>query len=698
MGVVRDSSAAGGPTDPTWIEPPKEKVPNVNLDLVRSLRMHRYLAVAAGIVTTALLVVFGLTREPYYEASSLIYVQPIVPKVATDATTGSYDSSRYDSYIQDQLLAFHRPDILGHTLDQLPPSIRATLSPDKAKAIKQIQSGLAVERLPGGYQIEVTMGGSDPATVAPIANAVTAAYLENGQQDDLALSDQQLASLIQERQRIQDELDKDRKEQADLSVALGVSDTAGENANPYDNQLGDLRTQLAAARNAHAVAEAQLASVANKPQSSALDSAADSLTRSDAELSAMKGALGQRRSTLITEMSGLTPQNPQYGQDQKELDDLTQTINSLTKEVSHKSGQSLQGELRLEVARTGDIQARLEAALARETAAATTGTPQLQRAQDLAEAIKLLQARFAEVDNAAHSIPLGRGSSFAAHVSLMATQPTAPKPSRKIAILALALPVGVFFGIGAAVAGQKLDSRVYIGEDVYRVLDFSPMAVLPDPGDVEPRVAEEFLFRLVAGLDQAHRVGGANTFIFTACSQEATNDELVSSVAAELESLGYSTMTLSAAETLSPVELIGRSPAMERRDTTELARSDSMTGMRVRRESLIDEKLERLKRKVDFLFIKAQPLRFSSEAEFVVRLGDVTVLVVESGEITRKELRSCLSTVGRLKARGLAAVVTGLKLCNADSEFIESVRFAGERRSSDRLAKVPDGMTPIGRT
>jgi hypothetical protein len=208
---------------------------------------------------------------------------------------------------------------------------------------------------------------------------------------------------------------------------------------------------------------------------------------------------------------------------------------------------------------------------------------------------------------------------------------------------------------------------------------------------------EEFLFRLVAGLDQAHRVGGASTFIFTAGSQETRVDDLVSSVAADMERLGYSTMTLSAAETLSPVEFAGKNLSDEWRETTELARAASNTGMRVRRESLIDEKLERLKRQVDFLFIKAQPLRSSSETEFVVRLSDVTVLVVESGKTTRNELRSCLSLIRRLKARGLAVIVSDLKPRNADSEFMESVRIAERRLGPKRPAKFSDGMLTIGR-
>jgi hypothetical protein len=165
-----------------------------------------------------------------------------------------------------------------------------------------------------------------------------------------------------------------------------------------------------------------------------------------------------------------------------------------------------------------------------------------------------------------------------------------------------------------------------------------------------------------------------------------------------LEILGYRTSTLSAAEALSPIDMSGKGTFSEWGDSTELARAGGETGLRIRRESIIDEHLERLKQKVDFLFIKSGPLRSSSETEFVVRLGDVSVLVVESGKTTRQEMRTCLALIRRLRARGLAAVVSDLKLRNADEEFIESVRFVEQRQGAGgSRPNVNDGMLTLGR-
>jgi uncharacterized protein involved in exopolysaccharide biosynthesis len=213
MSMATDSPVAAVPQAQTSIQAPQEKGLDLNLDLARSLRMRRSPAIVSGIFVLLLLTLFGLSRKPYYKATSLIYVQPIVSKTPTDIS-GFYDSSRYDAFLQQQLLTFERPDILGHALDLLPPAIRRRFSNDPDEASKEIQGILKVDRVTGGYQLSVTVSGGDPVIVAPIANAVAAAYLQNGQQDDLALSQEQMESLVQNRQQILDELDKDRKEQA----------------------------------------------------------------------------------------------------------------------------------------------------------------------------------------------------------------------------------------------------------------------------------------------------------------------------------------------------------------------------------------------------------------------------------------------------------------------------------------------------
>lgn len=652
----------------------------INLRVARSLRMHRSVALGVAALFFVVLIGLGLIRRPQYEAQSLIYIQPAAAKSVTDVTSGSYDSSRYDSYIQQQLQTITRPDILAEALGKLPNGTWRFPKESEQAAIARLQSSLKVERIQGSYEVGISLKGSDPASVTKVVNEVTAAFLRRGRGDELAQSDQQLHLLKDDRRSILDELTRDRGEQARLSSALGVADTTGDTGNPYDVQLEELRKQVAAARSAHDVAVAQLTSISGKGTQSSeeLNAASDEMIATDPGLSTLKSSITERRSLLTSQMAGLTPTNPLYKQDEHELARLDESLVILSLKLRGQAAQQLQGKLKLEVARTADVQRRLENELGRQTSVATGATPKLQRASDLAANIARLQARFTETDNAIHTIELQNGSAGLVHLSLAAVQPQNAASSRRILILLLALPIALCCGTFAAVILQMLDKRVYIGEDIGNALRFQPMAVLPNPKDVDARVTDEFLLRLVAGVDHAHRIGDAKTYVFTAASPGMNITGLIDALMERMNQIGYRTMVLRASAALKSL-----APADEEFSTgwneTRLTKPAGARLAHVKRDSFVVENLERLKQNVDLLFINTLPILASAEAEFVARLADVTIIVAESAHTTRRELTNSLALVQRLSAAGVAAVLMDVSLRHADDDFVAAVRSVESR-------------------
>jgi len=280
-----------------------------SLDIRRSLRMHRMLAAVVAIAVFVGIFSFGLSRRPYYETQALIYVQPMKTKVITDTTEGIYDPSRYETYLQQQLQTVIRADILADALSK--PATRAWRfrgEPEQA-AIARLQHSLKVERVEQSYELSINLSGSDPVAIADVVNAVSNAYIRGERADELAQSDQQLQILQDELQRVSTDLNNDRKEQAQLSVSLGVADTTGDTGNPYDVQLVELRSELAKATAAHDVALAQYESIENGKSDATqnLRAAADEIMATDPALASVKQTIGQRRSLLTSQMAGLTP-------------------------------------------------------------------------------------------------------------------------------------------------------------------------------------------------------------------------------------------------------------------------------------------------------------------------------------------------------------------------------------------------------
>jgi uncharacterized protein involved in exopolysaccharide biosynthesis len=649
---------------------------DLDLDIRRSLRMHRTLAVVVGIVVFLGIFSFGLSRHPYFSTEALIYVQPMQTKVITDTSQATYDPSRYETYLQQQLQTIVRSDILAEALSK--PATRAWRfrgESDQA-AITRLQQNLKVTRVEQSYELSVTLSGSDPVAIADVVNAVDNAYIKGEHDDEMAQSDQQLSILQDELQRVSTDLTDDRRQQAQLSVSLGVADTAGDTGNPYDVQLAELRSQLGKAIAAHDVAAAEAASISGDQGATnqSLRAAADEITANDPGLSALKQTIGTRRSTLASQMAGLTPKNPLYQQDEEELKRLDLTLSAMENEVRIKASRDLQQKLNLEANRTADIEARLSQQLQQKTAIATGATPELQHAADLAADITRLQARYAEVNSAINSIELQKDTAGLAHILVPATPPLSPKTSVKRLILAAALPLAIFMAILAAIVMSKIDPKIYIAKDVAKLLNFYPMATLPDSNEVDRPAKDEFILRLLAGIDQIHRASGAQTFVFTAASSTSEVTDLVASLARKMGRLGYRVATLEASELIENREL--SSGFFKTSDSDPAVPASARTP----HENFVVQKMETIKQDADFLFIDALPLLTSSEAEFAARLCDVVILVAESGQTTRAELKSSFALVKRLRVPGAAAVLNQLSLHEADDEFITSVQALQRRR------------------
>jgi uncharacterized protein involved in exopolysaccharide biosynthesis len=655
----------------------------LSLDLKRSFKMHPRLAITVGVAVAGLLLAFGLSRRPYYETHALIYVQPVKAKLTTDTSGATYDPARYDTYINQQLQTITRSDILAEALSK--PATRAWRFPGETEdaAITRLQQNLKVERDQGSYQLSITLAGSNPEAIAEMVNAICEAYIHGERTDELAQSDQQLQILKTERDRIRASLNTDRQEQAALSTALGVADTTNtETPNPFDVQLTDLRAQLATASAQHAVAAAQLASASSE----GLKTAAEDASATDPGLAALKQTISQRRSVLLSQIAGLTPRNPLYKQDQDEIAHLDQYLDAATVQVRDKAAHQLEDKLKLDANRTATLQSRLEGELAQKSALATGATPKLQRAADLVLDITRLQAHFNEIDGAINAIELEKNTSGLVHILLPASAPAHPKSSKKNLILAGALPIGILMGLLAAALRLKIDPKVYIGEDVSRVLEFKPMAVLPHHRDVKATVMDEFMLRLVAGVDQAHRAGGARTFVFTPVSPGTNVSKMVATLARKIERFGYTTMIVDAAEIMKHVALPKEEMAYLVGDGT-VSKSVGRIAP-ARRDGYIIGNFARIRSNIDLLFIEGLPLLSSAETEFAARLSDITVLVAESDRTTRPALANSLALLKRLGVPGVAAVLSKVKLRHADDEFLAVVHEV-EARHADLPEQEP---------
>jgi hypothetical protein len=103
--------------------------------------------------------------------------------------------------------------------------------------------------------------------------------------------------------------------------------------------------------------------------------------------------------------------------------------------------------------------------------------------------------------------------------------------------------------------------------------------------------------------------------------------------------------------------------------------------------SRISGMLETLKSQYDVILIDTPQLGMSADTEFLASICDITLLVVEGGEATRRELIRSASTLGIIGAPSVGVIMTQVRLGRAGRALKKE--FA--RFSSPSWSRVPDG-------
>ena len=170
-----------------------------NLDLVGSLRRHRFLSllVFLGVFACGGFVLWKKIK-PVYEAHSVVYVSPKFPKILSNDNEVDLP---YDSYFADQIERSTRRDIIEDAIAKLPYAARHWSGPVLPYEIDFLQKRLEVKRIGWTYEMSISLTGPSPSGLAETVNAVTDTYVEKAKNEEFYGLDSRLATLHQEQDR-----------------------------------------------------------------------------------------------------------------------------------------------------------------------------------------------------------------------------------------------------------------------------------------------------------------------------------------------------------------------------------------------------------------------------------------------------------------------------------------------------------------
>jgi uncharacterized protein involved in exopolysaccharide biosynthesis len=633
--------------------------------------MHRRLAMGFAVAGLLLAAIYTGFNWSIYTAQSLVYIQPTPSAVMEAAPMHwpyNYDPATYDSYIQQQMLSMTRPDVLAGAVHKLAPGVWQQSGESDQSAADRLKSAIEVARVGTSYQVAITAHATNPDTAAALANAVAASYIENTAHEQKAGDAGRLTMLKEEQQRITKELADDRAEQAELNAQLGVAAIGPEAPQHYDTDIAQIHAELVKARSDHDEAAARLTSInsGNGLSSAALNAEADQLIATDPGLSSLKQALLTRRAALVSHMSGKTPDNPQYKQDQEELQKIDASLESETQDLRAKAAERIEEQLRTDLDRTASLEARLNGELAQMTRAAASATPKLQRSSDLANDITRLQTRYNTVDEQLQNQTLEDSAPGTAHLAEAAVPPMHPAIAGVVRNALLLLLAFIMLALAAAVVAHKLDPRVNVAADVAQLLGYAPMAQLPDFDEVSDEVAEEHLLRLATSIEFASTDSQRMNCVFTGTGPGVGVTTIVTRVTQMLRLLGKEAVLVDVA---GPVPAERRPEPSDGPATTETELQRNTRGSALMRHTG-EGNASNCR---SLMLTDAAPLTVSAEAEYLARRADCTILVIESGVTTRAQLHSAATSLQRLNPAAVGFVLNRVSLAHADESFRNSV-------------------------
>jgi Mrp family chromosome partitioning ATPase len=212
-------------------------------------------------------------------------------------------------------------------------------------------------------------------------------------------------------------------------------------------------------------------------------------------------------------------------------------------------------------------------------------------------------------------------------------------------------------------------------------MGFSPIGVLLDDREVTQLVYDECALRLAAGIDHAAHSAGVRTFVITGVTAGAGTTTIVGNLGSTLAKLGRKTLTIDASGNTNPIAYATVNDAARITDLKNEKNSSTGAGTQLQptvvtqpltskitplAASFMAKAFQELTNEYDIVLIDAAPLLTSAETEYLARFADVTILVGESAQTKKAELKRSARLLERLNVGGVAVVINKVGLLRAE--------------------------------
>jgi hypothetical protein len=222
------------------------------------------------------------------------------------------------------------------------------------------------------------------------------------------------------------------------------------------------------------------------------------------------------------------------------------------------------------------------------------------------------------------------------------------------------------------------------------VIGFPPIGVLLDHDDFSSEASGQYLLRLAGGIQHARNTAGARTFLFTATAAESGTTTVVEKLGRQLRNLGLNTLTVAATNIDGKIAYVRQENPINSSEPGPTRYSDKLRragagdltmqmngaptgGNPIYSGTFVSQILNEVKDDYDIVLVDASPILISADTEYLARVADGTVLIVQSGRTTRAQLNRAATVLERLDVPGVAVALNRVSRDHVDPALVRDV-------------------------
>ncbi len=440
------------------------------IDAALGMLRRRFLIMAVvGVITAGILFTFLMMSTPVYQATALVMINPRQERVLRgEDIVGQLprDSSAIDSEIE----LLRSSALMTELADALTQIDRAAGGPAvETESAGALQSALSVRRRGLTYVIEISASSPSPERAQLIANTFADVYIAsqiNARIDTASRAnswlDRRLAELREDVQRKESAAETFRI-QAGLQTASGTS--------LVESQITNIQSQALQAEADLAAAEAryrQAQSVINAGGS--LESVGSVLNNEEVrQLRGREADIARRQSDLETRY---LPTHPAVQAIRSEREDIERQINEATQRILI----GLSDDVNVARARYNTLRGSLSSATGELGSNSNASVRMRELEREAAASRQVYESYLQRYQEIADQDQLNTSD---ARLLAYANEPHQPASPQLRISLALAIALGLIFGIGAGIAVEVLDRSVKNADELEAKTGVPAIASIP---------------------------------------------------------------------------------------------------------------------------------------------------------------------------------------------------------------------------